>query len=92
MEIWVTRNGERIAMRSMTDSHLANAIRLLERSAGSAGVKHKLYRSLVAECARRAADKTAGRSLDYPGWHGTAAVVSAPARSVRLITLIDEEV
>lgn len=31
--IWVTREGERIPVRKMTDSHLINAIRYLRRTA-----------------------------------------------------------
>lgn len=33
--IWVTKDGRRIPVRQMTDSHLTNAIRLIIRSGGS---------------------------------------------------------
>ena len=48
---WVTREGEEIAIRDMTDSHLRNTIRYLERTDQT---DMYAYEELTAEQQRRA--------------------------------------
>jgi len=51
-DIWVTRDGNRVKMCDMTDSHLKNAIKYFKPNPSSSG-KSKAWKLLTCEARRR---------------------------------------
>lgn len=90
-EVWITRDGERLAVQDMTDAHLDNAIRLIECNAPS-GWKPRLYPQLLDERNRRAVVVVRGQFKRVSVEGDGRLEAPAPVRRVRLITILDEEV
>jgi len=73
MPTWVTREGVEIPHRKLTDDHLNNILRYLERTLGSRVEGYHDYQQLLVEQRRRLKEKEEVPKEEQPQnwWEGT---------------------